>query len=67
MAGNYRLYCMNGDGYISQAEWIEAEDDDAALLRARELRPDAHKCEVWQKNRLVGQLNGEGEFERVSP
>jgi hypothetical protein len=64
--GNYRLYCLDGDGRIGFADWIEAKDDDDAIVRAREVRPDAHRCEIWLKNRLVAKLNGEGRFERLS-
>lgn len=61
----YRLYCLNGDGHISMAEWIEAPDDEGAIAKAREMRPDAHKCEIWQLKRLVASLGADGQFERV--
>ena len=64
---SYRLYCLDSDGHIGLADWIEAENDDQALDQARELRPKAHRCEVWQQKRLVAKLNGSGQFERAQP
>jgi hypothetical protein len=62
---NYRLYCLDGAGHISMAEWLEADTDEQAIAIAREMRPEAHKCEVWLQNRLVSRLNSAGQFERV--
>lgn len=61
---DYRLYCLDGEGHIGLADWIEAEDDDAAISEARTLRPDVHKCEIWQKNRFVAKVNHQGHVER---
>jgi hypothetical protein len=58
----YRLYCLDGAGNIGLADWIEADSDEAALTKARELRPEAHRCEVWEKGRLVAHLNEQGLF-----
>lgn len=63
---DYRVYCLDGQGQIGLADWIEAQSDDEALARARALRPDAHKCEVWLKNRLVAKLNAGGRLEEPS-
>lgn len=52
----YRVYCMDGEGRIHLADWIDAKDDVAALQQARALKRDAIKCEVWQKDRLVASL-----------
>ena len=57
---DYRVYCLDGQGQIGLADLIEAETDDEALAKARALRPDAHKCELWLKNRLVAKLNAGG-------
>ena len=59
----YRIYCLDGQGHIGLADWIEATDDDEAIATARKLRPDAHKCEIWQQTRLVAKLNDQGRFE----
>jgi hypothetical protein len=51
---DYRMYCLDDGGKITEADWIEAKSDDEALVlvRARKL-PFA--CEVWAGNRLVGR------------
>jgi hypothetical protein len=38
---------------------------EEAIMKARELRPDAHKCEIWLENQLIAKLNDEGRFETV--
>ena len=58
---DYRLYCLDRNGHIGLADWIEAEDDEDAVKEARRLRPDASICEIWLNNRLVARLNHEGE------
>ena len=52
---SYRLYCLDGAGKITTAEWLEAEDDSAALQQVRDLK---HRlaCEVWERQRLVGRV-----------
>ena len=54
--GAYRVYCLDGLGKVWAAEWIEAEDDPAAIESARQLK-DAVRCEVWQSHRLVARLD----------
>lgn len=63
---DYRFYCLDADR-INLADWIEADSDDEAIAKARQMRPDAQKCEVWLKQRLVAKLSAEGRFERVHP
>ena len=58
---DYRLYCLDGDGHIGMADWLDAADDDQAIERAHRLRPDAYRCEIWHKTRLVARLNHLGE------
>jgi hypothetical protein len=60
-----RLYCLDSDGRIGLADWIQATGDDEAISKARQVRPDAHKCEVWQKDRLVAKLSVEGHSRRI--
>jgi len=55
---DYRLYCLDGTGSISLAEWIQAPDDADAVRQAQELKRGALKCEVWLGNRLVATLDG---------
>ena len=52
----YRFYCMDPDGRINMADWIEATDDQDAIRQARETKPEAIKCEVWLNERLVAKL-----------
>jgi len=59
----YRLYCLDGAGKIDLADWFEAANDCAALSEAQRLKPNAARCEIWQRNRLVAKLNGMGRFE----
>ena len=51
----YRLYCLDGANKVASAEWIEADDDAAAIAVATE-RHDCYECEVWQGPRLVARL-----------
>jgi len=54
---SYRLYCLDGAGRISLADWIEADTDEEAVATARKLEHGALKCEVWDGNRLVAKLD----------
>jgi len=63
---DYRLYCIDGDGHIALADWIEAETDEEAFSKARELRPHAHSCEIWLKSQMIATLSPDGRFVRVS-
>jgi len=52
----YRLYCLDGVNKVASAEWIEADDDEAAVEAAR-LKFDGSECEVWQGRRLVARVD----------
>jgi hypothetical protein len=54
---SYKLYCMQSQGNLHFAEWIEAKDDAEAIAIARKLKKDALKCEVWHGRRLVAVLD----------
>ena len=54
---NYKLYCMQSQGNLHFAEWIEAQDDAEAIEMARKLKKDALKCEIWDGRRLVAVLD----------
>ena len=62
----YRLYCLDGAGHIGLADWIEADTDEDAIAKARNLKPGAHRCEIWLGQRLVAKLSEVGRFERIS-
>jgi len=51
----YRVYCYDGAGKLWVADWIEAATDEAAIAEARTMKV-AVKCEVWQRDRLVGSI-----------
>ena len=51
----YRLYHIDGGGRFSAAEWIEAQDDAAAMDAARALNKSI-ACELWQGQRFVGRV-----------
>jgi len=52
----YRLYCLDGVNKVASADWIEADDDEAAIEVAKNMM-DGHECEVWQGRRLVVRLD----------
>jgi hypothetical protein len=51
----YRLYCLDGANKVASAEWIDADDDKAAIEVAKELM-DGQECEIWQGTRFVVRL-----------
>jgi hypothetical protein len=53
---DYRLYCLDGVGKVSSAEWMAAGDDEAAIEVAKKTH-DGHQCELWQGKRLVARLD----------
>lgn len=53
--GTYRLYSLDGVRKVASAEWIEADDDEDAVVVAKD-RMDGHDCELWQGERLVALL-----------
>ena len=58
----YRLYRLDGAGKIMSADWIEAGGDEDALREARE-RDGSARLELWERNRLVGNLGPDGGHE----
>lgn len=57
--GAYRLYRVDGNGGFSSAEWIEAEDDEAALVAASSVGGSGPR-ELWQGTRLVARIERGG-------
>jgi len=51
----YRLYCLDGANKVASAEWIDADDDEAAIEVAKRMM-DGQDLEVWQGTRLVARL-----------
>lgn len=60
---DYRVYCLDGEGAIALADWIEARNDDEAISKARRFKDGALRCELWLKDRLVAKLNPAGRLE----
>ena len=56
---------MDGSGHIGFADWVEADSDEDAIVVAKRLRPDAHRCEIWRRDALIATLNPDGQFERA--
>jgi len=53
---DYRLYCLDGANKVASAEWIEADDDEAAIEAATDML-NGYRCELWQDRRLVARLD----------
>jgi hypothetical protein len=51
----YRLYCLNDRGTFTKSHEIDADDDEQAVSKARELKLPV-KCELWDHERLVAEL-----------
>lgn len=57
---SYRIYSFDGPG-ISQGEGFEAATDHEAVSKARQMKPEAIKCEIWEGRRLVASFEGRTE------
>ena len=53
----YRLYRLDGADRVASAEWIEA-DDDTAAIEAAKTRMDGHSWELWQRSRMIIRKEG---------
>lgn len=49
---SYRLYRLDGAGKIIGADWLDADDDEQAILEARSLAKGA-RFELWDRKRLI--------------
>lgn len=52
---NYRYYRLDGLGHLNEAEWFDADDDNAAVEWIEKSHPDS-RCEIWRGTRLVAAL-----------
>ena len=50
--GTYRLYGLDGVGKVVSAEWIDADDEAAAIEAAKKMM-DGLRYELWERSRLV--------------
>lgn len=57
-ATTYRVYSFDGSAMTVSGDMIQAASDELAIVKA-EARGFGSKCEIWQGNRLVAQLEGE--------
>ena len=57
---SYRVYCLDGAGQISLADWIDAESDEDAITKARSTCPDKGRSEVWHRKLLIAKINSQG-------
>jgi hypothetical protein len=55
----YRLYCLDAEGQIHLAEFVEAANDQDAIRQAHDLKINSMKCEIWNAKRLVATLNAD--------
>lgn len=53
MAG-YRLYCLDEAEKVVPAEWIDADDDDAAVEVAKDMM-DGRSYELRKRTRLIAR------------
>ena len=53
----YRLYRLDGVAKVASAEWIEADDDQAAIEVAKNMM-DGHAWELWHSSRLIFRHHG---------
>jgi hypothetical protein len=51
----YRHYRLDGTGNISEAEWLDATDDDDAVRQVRERKLPV-PSELWERNRRVARI-----------
>jgi hypothetical protein len=56
---SYRHYRLDGAGNISEAEWIEAADDDDVVRQVRERKLPVGS-EIWDRNRRVAKIEAQG-------
>ena len=61
----YRLYGLDGVDKVASGEWIDADDDEAAIAIARSLM-DGHECELWQGARRVARIKRQ-DLPRAAP
>lgn len=54
----YRVYCYDGSKMTLTGDLIHAVSDEDAIAKA-EARGFGSKCEIWQGDRLVAELQGE--------
>lgn len=59
---DYRLYCLVGTATSALPTGSKLTPTKKRSFR-RALRPDAHRCEIWLKSKMVAKLNQDSRFE----
>jgi hypothetical protein len=54
----YRVYCFDGSAMTVSSDFIEASSDAEAIAKAT-AAGFGSKCEIWDGNRLVAELDVE--------
>jgi hypothetical protein len=57
-SNTYRLYRFEAANLVVTAEWIVAASDEEAIAKAEAACVDS-KCELWDGDRLVAQIEPE--------
>jgi len=52
---DYRLYGLDGVDKVASAVWIEADDDQAAIIAAKVIM-NGRNGELWQRGRFVAKI-----------
>lgn len=55
----YRIYCYDAAQKVVTADWLKAANDEAAIAKAH-AKGFSSKCELWDGERLVAQLEADG-------
>jgi hypothetical protein len=62
--GDYRLYCLDKKGRITERLDFVAQDDATAIQHARDKHPDAD-CEIWELGRKVAAVPSDGPVQLI--
>ena len=52
----YRIYCYDAARHVVSSDFIDASSDQEAISKA-EAAGFGSRCEIWDGNRLVAQLD----------
>jgi hypothetical protein len=56
----YRVYCLGKDGHIVRGDYLQADDDAAALAIVRG-RAEPTICELWSGSRQIAVIPPAGD------
>ena len=55
---SYRIYCYDAANQVVTADFVKAPSDEAAIAKVQAMGFGT-KCEIWDGDRLVAQLEAE--------